>query len=308
MPNNTNNSYQKINAVEGLTIEFKTSLLFLARTSSLSEEQLDVITRTIASLMNQDGGTLYIGVDDAGYATNSVLDEFCYLNLFPPFQGYSYPSNQDGYKRFLLDWVGKNLGAFATSLLSMVFQKLGDVTICVVNVKKSKVPVWFKRTELYVRADASTRQLRGTDINAFFMQMDVDELRKALVGEEASFQQRLSNIKANEAPNHSILVVYPNGDYIHEKKNVDTMLEVIHRAGIEEVRALGLTGRAGKGNTPYVPFIGTEVYLDNLVNPTKTQRKLDGYMVFTKYGKGDIQTKLNQISQGLGLKLHVEEY
>ena len=71
---------------------------------------------------------------------------------------------------------------------------------------------------------------------------------------------------------------------------------------------MGLTGRAGRGDTPYVPFIGDDVYLDNTEKATKTQTELDGQMVFVKYGVGDILSKINEISNRLGLNLHVEIY
>ena len=137
----TESKFKSINAVESLTVEFKTSLFYLAGTSLPSEEQIDVITRTIASFMNQDGGTLYLGVNDEGYATNSVLDEFCLMNAFPAFSGNTYHATSDGYKRFLLDWVSKKLGQFATTLLSIEFQDMGEVVVCAVKAKKSRIPV-----------------------------------------------------------------------------------------------------------------------------------------------------------------------
>jgi len=303
-----NNSYIKINAVESTTVEFKTSLFYRAGISSLSEEQMHVIVRTIASMMNQDGGTLYIGVNDGGYATHDVRSEFRYLTDFAPSRDYSYPENEDGYKRFIIDWVRKELNNFATTLLSFDFETFGGVTICKVGIRKSKVPVWYEGKELYVRADASTRKLLGNDITFFILQVDKADFQGAVTSDRAAFEKRLAAIKSTEKANGSLLVVYPNGDYIHGQKNVDVLLEVIRRAGVEAVRDLGLAGRSGRRGTPYVPFIGRDVYIDNPAAPTKTQRELDGYMVFTKYGRGDIVSKLTQISNGLGLGLHIEEF
>ena len=112
----------------------------------------------------------------------------------------------------------------------------------------------------------------------------------------------------SERRTDSILVVYPNGDYVHCPKNVQTMLEVIHRADVNKVCSLDLPGRIGKGKTPYVPFVGNSTYLDNVLKCGKTQRELDGKLVFVKYSAGDMISKITQISNGLGLNLHVEMY
>ena len=295
----------RIGAQESTTVEFKTSLLYKAGSSEIDEEQMNVITRTIASMMNVQGGSLYIGVNDKGYASDSITDEFNYLNALPPYKTSYYSSNLDGYKRFILDWVARNLGNFATTLLSFEIITLQNVTVCRINIQMSKVPVWFQQNSLYVRADASTRKLCGNDITSFIMQIDKNDFVKASTDETTAFKKRLVEIKKQEVTNGRLLVVYPNGDYIHERYNKDTMLEVIRRAGVREVRSLSITGHAGKGSTPYVPFISETQYFDN---SGKTQTELNGNWVLTKIGVGDMISKLTQISNGLGLNLHIEIY
>lgn len=51
---------------EGMEKEFKTSA-FIHADKNAGEEQYVVLARVIASFMNTDGGTLYIGVNDQGY-------------------------------------------------------------------------------------------------------------------------------------------------------------------------------------------------------------------------------------------------
>lgn len=53
---------------EGVEKEFKTSA-FVHADKNAKEEQSVVLARVIASFMNTDGGTLYIGVNDIGYLT-----------------------------------------------------------------------------------------------------------------------------------------------------------------------------------------------------------------------------------------------
>lgn len=271
----------------------------------IDEVQMDVITRTIASMMNMQGGSIYVGVNDKGFASDSITNEFNYLNAIPPYSKYSYSANLDGYKRFILDWISKNLGGFPTTLVSFEILDYEGVIVCRIDIKKSKVPVWFKQTSLYVRADASTRQLRGNDITNFIMQIDKSDFVKATEDERKKFQKRLAELKKQEAPTGRIMVVYPNGDYIHEKFNYATMMEVIRRAGVVDVMNLSITGHKGKGTTPYVPLVSNVPYKGK---SGKTQHELDGYLVLTKIGTGQMISALTQISNGLGLNLHIEEY
>ena len=53
---------------EGVEKEFKTSA-FIHADKNATEEQSHVLARVIASFMNTEGGTLYIGVNDKGYLT-----------------------------------------------------------------------------------------------------------------------------------------------------------------------------------------------------------------------------------------------
>ena len=290
---------------EGTTVEFKTSLLYCAGSSQIDDRQMDVITRTISSMMNKDGGSLYIGVNDRGFASSSITEEYNLLNAIPPFQDYHYSSNLDGYKRFIMDWVARNLGNFACTLLSFEPLQYQDITVCRIGIGKSKTPIWFKGNALFVRADASTRQLRGDNITNFIMQLDKADFIRAHYDDKALYQKRLSEIKKAEAQNGRLLVIYPNGEYIHEKSNKATMLEVIRRAGVSAVRNLDIQGRKGKGNTPNVPFVSDTEYLDN---GGKTQEKVDGYYILTKLSKGDMYSKIIKISEGLGLDLKVEDY
>lgn len=59
---------------EGVEKEFKTSA-FIHADKNAAEEQCVVLARVIASFMNTDGGTLYIGVNDLGYLTG-LTQEF----------------------------------------------------------------------------------------------------------------------------------------------------------------------------------------------------------------------------------------
>lgn len=303
------NPFQSVGATENTTTEFKSSLFFRPGIHIAGDEQMDVITRTIASLINTEGGDLWIGVDDNGFASDSIIGEYQYLNSFPPYLGNSYPLNHDGYKRFISDWVALNLGNFAVSLLSFDFLTFGSVEVCKVHAKKSNAPVWFKRDFFYVRSDASTRQLRGNDITCYMLNVDKSVFASAQQANKAAADKVIADIKATKTkPQGTLLVVYPDGSFIHESSSVAAMLKVIHKAGIDNVINLSLAGRAGRAGTPYVPFIGNVLHNTGAGSVNKSQKLLDGYLVFVKYSVGEILTKVTEISNGLGLGLHVELY
>lgn len=57
---------EKINAVEGQKVEFKTSVFYAPGEHNPGIKQMRTIAETVAAFMNAEGGTLYIGVADDG--------------------------------------------------------------------------------------------------------------------------------------------------------------------------------------------------------------------------------------------------
>lgn len=293
---------------ERFDVEFKSSLFFRAGTQDCGEDQIGVIMRTIAGFMNAEGGDLYIGLDDKGRAVNDVENEYQYLNIFPPYASSTYTSTEDGYRRFIIDWVAREFGNYtATMLIRIDFIYKDGIKIAKVHIGKAFSVIWYKGEALYVRGDGANRRLKGDMITMYIMHIDRETWEKNKKKNENIHAAKIKEIKSGlSQPRNKLLVVYPNGNYIYESSSVNTMLEVIRRAGINEVLNLNLAGRKGKGKTPYVPFISTRQYHDNVPQDSKTQKEMDGYYVFVKYSIGDLMSKILQISDGLGLRLHVE--
>lgn len=293
---------------ENKFVEFKTSLFFRAGCTEPGTEQIEIIVRTLAAFMNTEGGCLYIGWNDSGRASASIDEEYKYLNKYPAYpNSKEYNENEDGYKRFIQDWVSKHLGNYAVNLLSFDFSNESYMKLCKISVKKSTMPLWLDRKHLWVRCDGSTRRLLGDDITRYIK--DITDLKmeeNTNMKEHVKRAQELIDKAGNKKNTKRILVVYPNGDYIYDAgSSQHTMIEVIRRAGIQNVIALDLVGRKGKGETPEVPFIGKEEYRDN---SGSTQKELEGYYILTKYCMGDLKSKIEEISNGLDLGLHIEEY
>ena len=62
----TVNQPEKINVIEGQTLEFKTSAFYAPGEHNPGVQQMRTIAETIAAFMNSEGGTLIIGVADDG--------------------------------------------------------------------------------------------------------------------------------------------------------------------------------------------------------------------------------------------------
>ena len=114
------------------------------------DEQIKTSMKTIAGFMNKDGGTLYLGVNDAGMVCG-IESDFKYLNTSDTDK-YKYHQNQDGYELKIRESIKQHLtNASLGNLVTLEFKQEGDKTYCVVTVKQSKYPVFYNGTKLYQR-------------------------------------------------------------------------------------------------------------------------------------------------------------
>lgn len=165
--------------------------------------------------------------------------------------------------------------------------------------------------------DNSTSQVDSNDIKeSTGIKEDIDNHK--------AFENRIEEIRHQETGKKpSLLVIFPDGTFIHDNSAVGTFWKVIHQIGIENVKNLGIAARQGRGTTLRVPLIGTKIYNDThkiltelsgqFENGTRlgdksTQIYVDGYCVFVKYSIGQLESLLNRISRELGLNLHIEQY
>lgn len=152
---------------ENDTTEFKSSIVFTpADIKPKIDEQIKTIMKTIAGFMNKDGGTLYLGVNDAGVVCG-IESDFPYLNTSETDR-YNYHQNQDGYEIKIRESIKWHLtNASLGNLVTLEFKQEGDKTYCVVTVKQSKYPVFFNGTKLYQRMGNQTNLLKDFEIYVF---------------------------------------------------------------------------------------------------------------------------------------------
>lgn len=149
---------------ESEQIEFKTSAVFIAneehKVIGSPAEQMEVLKKEICAFLNTKGGTLYIGVNDQGYAVG-INDD---IEWFREHSHYKV-SNLDQYQRYLLDsilktWKGLN------PLLSLSLENRNDRYIIVIKVTPSRSPIDLNGI-YYNRVGASCRMIAKESETSF---------------------------------------------------------------------------------------------------------------------------------------------
>lgn len=167
--------------------EFKSTIAFpprdkndpasIRRQPDFTKQLRGNIMRVIASFMNAQGGSLFIGVNDSG--------DVCGIEGDLPALNYDnddkyngqYKTSTDGYELKLRNAISAVLGEYADSLVTVRFYKVDDPAnssnqrvFCEVVVKAAGTPVFWGGTRLFVRAGNSTRLLINGDITSFILE------------------------------------------------------------------------------------------------------------------------------------------
>jgi len=223
--------------------EFKSSIAFPAGgTEPDIDKQISVIMRTIAGLQNNQGGVLYLGVNDAGNPIG-IQHDFPYLNQSET-DPYNYTENQDGYELKLRNSITYYLGSSSNSHLSFKFDKNNGYDYVEVTIQENLRPVFMQGNKLYQRAGNMTQILRGDEITWFIeerilkrhnalsekigatkhenIEIESDEVEELKTVEVAKVEQAKL-----EKPNYSLFASddkiwryvswYKNGDWSYQK-------------------------------------------------------------------------------------------
>ncbi len=146
--------------------EFKSSIVFPAgNITDDIDKQLLIIAKTIAGFQNNEGGELYIGINDSGEVIGIQYD-FKYLNKSEN-DSFIYQSNKDGYENKIRTAVKYFLGNTANSNISFSFDSLNELEYCLIKIKKVQKPIFLHNTKLYQRAGNMTQLLKGDEITYF---------------------------------------------------------------------------------------------------------------------------------------------
>lgn len=163
--------------------EFKSSLVFPARKKNEKvaadpEAQQQVILKIIASFLNADGGTLYIGVHDKTHCEIGLFEDFNYYRRYNPSDGRFTQkiANVDNLCVFLTNLINNTFGKVVSGSVTVDVDSEATHDVVVVNVKPRTVPVYLNG-ELYVRRSGTSTRLVGSDIDVFIEERNMLEMR-----------------------------------------------------------------------------------------------------------------------------------
>jgi ATP-dependent Lon protease len=146
-----------IAAGESKYVEFKQTGRINLHTQQRDPVIEQMVVKSIAGFMNAEGGTLLIGVTDAGQVSGIETD----------FKTLGKKQDQDGFALWLNGLVDNTLGATAAANVHIAFEKISDQTVCRVDVKPGKDPTFARRgkgeADLYVRLNNATRLLNTAE-------------------------------------------------------------------------------------------------------------------------------------------------
>jgi type I restriction enzyme R subunit len=153
-------SEQLIAGDETHEVEFKSTARWNLRDGCKDKRMEDVVVKTIAGLLNTDGGTLFIGIDDQRVPVGLKYDK-----------AVVKPPNADG----LVNWLTTHLiGALTHTAVMRTrtrIEALDDVEICRIDVAASSAPVLARMSDkadvFWVRMNNSTRALPEIDIEDY---------------------------------------------------------------------------------------------------------------------------------------------
>ncbi len=134
---------------ESATLEFKSSARWDMKQNKADKLIEGIVVKTVAALLNSEGGALLLGVDD----DRNVI------GLAHDYKLFGKKDSRDAYENFLITLLLQNLGKDSSTLISITLHELDGKDIAKVAVKRSPKPVYDKDGLLYIRAGNSTRQL-----------------------------------------------------------------------------------------------------------------------------------------------------
>jgi len=136
---------------ESETLEFKATCRWDLEKQNVNGELLRAATKTVAAMLNTEGGTLLIGVKDDGTSFGIEQD------LRTLKRG-----NVDEYERMLRQSFINHLGVEFSPYAKVSFTGLDDVQLCRVDVEPSPKPVFMQAPhgrEFYIRSGNASRPL-----------------------------------------------------------------------------------------------------------------------------------------------------
>lgn len=153
----TPTTHELIAAGESNCVEFKSTARHNLRSGQRDDRVEAAVGKTVAGLLNAEGGTLLIGVDDGGLVIGLSHD-----------MPYMKQATVDQYELWIHDYLTRVLGAPAVALLRVTFPVVDGQQLCRIDAAASPRPVFMLAAKsdpvrFYARLGNSTRDLSVAD-------------------------------------------------------------------------------------------------------------------------------------------------
>src|SRR3989344_5648547 len=144
---------------ESDSVEFKVSIRWDFKRQAVNKFLEFIIAKSISAFMNKGGGRLFVGVEDSGNIIGLEHEYAIVKN-----------KNKDGFLLQLTQIINQYLGKAFYQYINIKIIPLKGKDVCVVEVAKSKTPVFLKngdKEEFYVRAAASSEPMSMREANEY---------------------------------------------------------------------------------------------------------------------------------------------
>jgi len=148
---------------EDFAVEFKSTARWDLRESKPNKAMEDAVVKTVAGFLNADGGTLLIGVDNAG-AVLGLQHDYARVQ----------PNNGDGFVNWLTTHLINAVGHAPVMRTRARIVEHGGHELCRVDVAACTEPTWVKTSKderiFFVRMNNSTRAMPAAEVDGYLRQ------------------------------------------------------------------------------------------------------------------------------------------
>ncbi|MEK7507798.1 MAG: ATP-binding protein, partial [Patescibacteria group bacterium] len=141
------------------SLEFKSSLRFDRHSRAVNRELEKSVLKTIAAFLNSKGGSVIIGVGDAGELIGVESD----------YQTLKH-RNSDGFENHFTQIFNSAIGPEFRQLAKLRFHKIGERDVCVVDVAPSARPAYLKFDDVehfYIRTGNVSTPLKLSEVESY---------------------------------------------------------------------------------------------------------------------------------------------